>query len=67
MYDKALGKRLTSTLGLNMREVVGYLTGQQVGATLFQVSKQIEDIWATSDLVVTNACIMPVGYGVGGH
>ena len=35
IYEKALGKRLTSTLCLNMKEVVGYFTGQQVGATFF--------------------------------
>ena len=64
IYDKALGKRLTSTLGLNMKEVVGSFTGQQVGATSFRGSKPIDGIWATSDLVVTNACIMSVGYSV---
>ena len=66
-YDKALGKRLTSTVGLNMKEVVGSLTGLKVGATFFQGSKPIDGIWATSDLVVKNACIIPVGYGVGDH
>ena len=67
IYDKALGKRLTSTLGLNMKELVGSFTGQQVGATFFRGSKPIDGIWATSDLVVKNACIMPVGYGLGDH
>ena len=67
IYDKVLGKRLTSTVGLNMKKVVGSFTRQQVGATLFQGSKPIDSIWETSDLVVTNACIMPVGYGVGYH
>ena len=33
IYDKALGKRLMSTLGLNMKELAGSFTGQQVGAT----------------------------------
>ena len=50
-----------------MKEVVGSFTRQQVGATLFRVSKLIDGIWATLDLVVTNACIMPVGYGVADH
>ena len=67
IYDKGLGKRLTSALGLKMKEVVGSCTGQQVGATFFRGSKPIDGIWATSDLFVTNACIMPVGYGVGYH
>ena len=35
IYDKELGKRLTSTLGLNIKEVVGYFTRQKVGDTFF--------------------------------
>ena len=35
IYIKALGKRLTSTLGLKMKEVVGSFIGHQVGATFF--------------------------------
>ena len=35
IYDKALGKRLTSTVVLNMKEAVGSFTGQKVGATFF--------------------------------
>ena len=35
IYDKALGKRLTIILGLNMKEVVGSFTRQKVGATFF--------------------------------
>ena len=30
-------------------------------------SELIDAIWATSDLKVAHACIMPVGYGVGDH
>jgi hypothetical protein len=29
--------------------------------------KPIDGIWATPDLVVTHACIVPAGYGVGDH
>ena len=35
MYDKALGKRITSTVDLNMKEVVGSFTRQKVGAIFF--------------------------------
>ena len=52
IYDKALGKRPTSTVGLNMKEFVGSFIGQQVGATFFRGSKPMAGIWATSDLVV---------------
>ena len=50
-----------------MKEVIGSFTGGKVGAAFFRGSKPIDGIWATSDLVVTNACIIPVGYGVGDH
>ncbi len=30
----------------------------------FQGSMPIDAIWATSDVTVTNACVMPVGYGI---
>ena len=35
IYDKALGKRLTITVDLNMKEVVGSFTGKKVGSTFF--------------------------------
>jgi hypothetical protein len=50
-----------------MKEVVRDFTTKQLGATYFQGCKPIDPIWATSDVVVANACVMPVGYGVGDH
>jgi hypothetical protein len=50
-----------------MSEVVGDFTGTLVGATFFRGSKQIDGVWATKDIQVVNACIMPAGYGVGDH
>ena len=50
-----------------MKEVVGNFTGQQLGATFFRGSEPINGIWATPDIVVTGACVMPAGYGVGNH
>ncbi len=50
-----------------MSEVVGEFTGKKIGPTFFWGSKPIDGIWATPDLVVTHACVMPVGYGVGDH
>ncbi len=41
--------------------------GRQLGATFFRGSEPIDAIWATSNLEVAHACIMPVGYGVGDH
>ena len=50
-----------------MREVVGKFTGKQVGPTYSRGSTPIDGIWATSDISISNACIMPTGYGIGDH
>jgi hypothetical protein len=67
IYPKLIGKALTDLGGLRMKEVVGDFTQQRVGATFFRCSKPINGVWVTSDILVTNACIMPVGYGIGDH
>jgi hypothetical protein len=67
IYKKSLGKTLTNMEGLAMKEVVGTYTGQKLGATYFRGSKPIDGIWATSDVTVTSACMMPVGFGIGDH
>lgn len=67
IYRKSLGKALGDENGLNMMEVVGEFTGKRVGATFFRGSKPIDGVWCTWDVVVSNACVMPVGYGVGDH
>jgi hypothetical protein len=58
---------LTNLHGLGIGEVVGVFTVRRLGATFFRRSELIDAIWATSDLEVAHACIMPVGYGVGDH
>ncbi|KAL7545328.1 hypothetical protein ACHAWF_008680, partial [Thalassiosira exigua] len=50
-----------------MVEAVGAFTGVTLGATYFRGSKPIVAVWTTDDLEVVNACMMPVGYGVGDH
>ena len=50
-----------------MSEVVGGFTCQKLGATYFRGSTPIDGIWATLDVTVVGACVMPVGYGVGDH
>jgi hypothetical protein len=41
---KSLGKSLTISEGLNMVEVVGDVTGKQIGATFFRGLKPIDGI-----------------------
>jgi hypothetical protein len=67
IYRKLIGRSLTNLNELNMREVVGEFSGKKIGPTFFQGSKTIDGIWATSDLIVTHACVMPAGFGVGDH
>ena len=67
IYRKELGKALTNADGLNMSEVVGNFTGMPVGPTFFRGQKPIDGVWATKDLQVVNACVMPAGFGVGDH
>ena len=67
IYTKRIGKTLTDAEGLDMEEVVGAFTGKQLGATFFRGSTPIDGIWATKDVEVVSACVMPCGYGVGDH
>ena len=65
---KSLRKTLTKNDGgLGMSEVIGTFTGKKIGPTFFRGSKLIDGIWATPDIIITHACIMPAGFGVGDH
>jgi hypothetical protein len=63
IYRKSLGKSLTRMDGLNMLEVVGEFTGKRIGPTFYRGSKPIDGVWATPDIAVTHACMMPAGWG----
>lgn len=67
IYKKSIGKALADAEGLGMREVVGHFTGEKIGATYFRGSHPIDAVWATPDLEVVGACVMPAGYGCGDH
>jgi hypothetical protein len=67
IYLGKLGRELMDLHGLGMKEVVGEFTTRRIGATYFWGSTPIDAVWATSDVAVVNACVMPVGYGVGDH
>ena len=67
IYWGELGWQLTDLDGLGMKEVVGEFTAKQLGAMYFQGSEPIDGIWATGNLTVANACVMPVRFGVGDH
>jgi hypothetical protein len=67
IYKKSIGKELTDPGGLALQEVVGDYTQQKIGSTFFRGSKPIDGIWATPDITISNATIMPSGFGVGDH
>jgi hypothetical protein len=67
IYKKLLGKALTNIDGLSRKEMVGEFTCTHVGMTFFWGSKPIDGVWATSDITVYYASIMPAGYGIGDH
>jgi hypothetical protein len=67
IYNKSIGQALRDIDGLAMKEVVGEFTRTPLGTTFFRGSKPIDGIWATSDLTVSNASVMPAGYGIGDH
>jgi hypothetical protein len=50
-----------------MIEVVGRYTGKKIGPTHFWGQLPIDGFWTTPDMRVSNACIMPAGYGIGDH
>jgi hypothetical protein len=59
IYRKSLENALTGTDRLSMKEVVGEFMGCKVGLTYFRGSKPIDGIWATTDVEISNACIIP--------
>jgi len=61
IYRAALGHQLTDLHGLGMTE------GRRLGATFFRGHEPFDAVWATRDLDVAHACIMPVGYKVSDH
>eukprot|EP00957_Ditylum_brightwellii_P035459 2688285-Ditylum_brightwellii.AAC.1 len=44
IYNKVLGKELTKSEGLNMKEVVRNFVGEKLGATFFEGSKPINTV-----------------------
>ena len=67
IYKGNIGTTLTDINGLAMKEVVLTATGKALGATYFRGSTPIGGIWATSNIGIANACVMPAGYGVVDH
>jgi hypothetical protein len=61
----ALGKALGDRDGSDLQEAIIHHTGKSLGATFVRGSKPIGGLWVSSDIEISNACVMPFGYGVG--
>ena len=67
IYKKSLVKSITAIEGLNINEMVGKLTVNKIGAAFFRVSKPIDALWATPDIVLVGAYVILAGYGFSDH
>ena len=67
VIDGAIGKALADRDGLDLQEAILQHTGRSPGATFFRGSKPIDRLWISSNIDVSNDCVMPFGYGVGDH
>jgi hypothetical protein len=62
-----LGKAFADNEGLDLREAIVQHTGTSPDASFFKGSKPIKRLWISSDLDISNTCMMPFGYGIGNH
>jgi hypothetical protein len=62
-----LGKALADKEGLDLWEAIVQHTGTSPGTTFFQGSKPIDGLRISSNLNISNACVMPFGLGIGDH
>ncbi len=66
-YSGPLGRALANPAGLGMHEAVLRHTSTGTGLMFFHGSKLIDGLWTTRDIVISNVCVMPFGYGFGDH
>jgi hypothetical protein len=65
--DGLLGKALVDKEGLDLQEAIIQHTGASPGATFLRGSKPINGLWISSNLGISNACVMSFGYSIGNH
>jgi len=62
-----LRKALADKDGPDLCKAIKLHTGASPGATFFRSSQPIDGLWVSKDLDISNACVMPFGFGVGDH
>jgi hypothetical protein len=67
VINGVIGKTLADKDGLDLCEAIVLHTSIRPGATFFCGAKPINKLWISSDLNISNACVMLFGYGVDNH
>jgi hypothetical protein len=62
-----LGRDLADKEGPDLREAILHHTGASPGTTFFRGSRPIDGLWISSNLDISNTCVMPFSYGIGNH
>jgi hypothetical protein len=62
-----LRKALADKDGPDLCKAIKLHTGASPGATFFCGSQPIDGLWVSKDLDISNAYVMPFGFGVGDH
>jgi hypothetical protein len=62
-----LGKALVDKDGPDLCKAIKLHTGVSPGATFFRGLQPINGLSVSKDLDISNACVMPFGFGVGDH
>jgi hypothetical protein len=67
VIEGKVGKALADREGLDLREAILFHTGASLGVLFFRGSCPIDGLWVSSNLNVSNVCVMPFGFGIGNH
>jgi hypothetical protein len=67
MMNGPLGRDLADKEVPDLREAILHHTGTSPGTTFFQGSRPIDGLWISINLDISNACMIPFGYGIGNH
>jgi hypothetical protein len=64
---RCIGKSFTDENRLDMVEAVSNNTGKRLTMTYFHGTLPIDAVCCTKNVVIQNACALPIGYGVRDH
>ena len=62
VMEGPLGKALANKEGLDLSKAINLHTGASPSTTFFRGSRPIDGLWVSSNLDISNACVMPFGF-----